>query len=295
MARYGRTTAQALLITLVLTLPILVAVVQVARADQSLVRNETIELNVGDSLVVHSSRLAIQQVFLEGNLSAATIEKPSQYPADDLQVNASAPGTYQLRVLFNQAADYNVNLYVKQAGTSVVDNSTNYYVSGGSFELDVSAYFNPNTSQTVPPVSSLSPWDSFANWMGNFSQAFPSWVKALYLLLGLQFLTIGGLWIRRETARKETAMQRLDAGDKAYLWLDVTYKFLLASFVTILAIMGGELVLLFVLRFMFLVSLNLLSLWDLFVIGFALGAVIIAYVFRFVLEKAFDMKPLEDE
>jgi hypothetical protein len=87
----------------------------------------------------------------------------------------------------------------------------------------------------------------------------------------------------------------LDSGDKAYLWLDIIYKFLLASFVAIVAIMGGELILLFVLRFMFLVSLDLLSLWDLFVVGFAAGAIIIVYLIRFTLEKAFDLKPVESE
>jgi hypothetical protein len=59
--------------------------------------------------------------------------------------------------------------------------------------------------------------------------------------------------------------------------------------------MGGELILLFVLRFMFLASFSLLSLWDLFVVGFAAGAVIIMYIIRFSLEKGFDLKPMGDE
>jgi hypothetical protein len=203
---------------------------------------------------------------------------------------------YQLRVLFDHPSDYSINLDVRQGGTNAVENSTSYYVSGGSFELDVTAYFVANAPDAAgAPLSSLSPWDNFANWMGSFGQAFPVWVKVLYLLLGFQFLAVGGLWIRRASGRKEAATQRLDAGNKAYLWVDVAYKFLLTSFVAIVAIMGGELILLFVLRFMFLVSLSLLSLWDLFVIGFALGAVMIVYMLRFILEKAFDLKPLEDE
>jgi hypothetical protein len=250
---------------------------------------------VGDSLVVHSSSLAIQKVFLEGNLSAASVDRASQYPTDDFQVSASAPGPYELQVIFNQTSDYNVNVYVRQNGTNIIDNSTSYYISGGSFELNVNAYFDPTPAGAAVQAPSTSAWDSLANWMGNFGQAFPLWVKALYFLFGVQFLTVGGLWIRRESARKEAATQPLDAGDKAYLWLDIAYKFLLASFVTIVAIMGGELILLFVLRFMFLVSINLLSLWDLFVVGFAAGAVIIVYLIRFILEKAFDLKPFEDE
>jgi hypothetical protein len=265
------------------------------RADQTPIRTETIQLNVGDSLVVQSNRLSIQQVFLEGNLSAATVEKPSLYPADYLQLNSSAPGTYQLQVIFSQASDYNVNLFVKQNATNTIDNSTSFYVSGGSFELDINAYFNPSPTQAVIQGPSTSAWDGFANWMGSFGQAFPLWIKALYLVLGAQFLLVGGLWIRRESAKKEAAGQPMDIGDKAYLWIDVVYKFLLASFVAIVAIMGGEVILLFVLRFMFLISINLLSLWDLFVVGFAAGAVIMLYMIRLTLGKAFDLKPLEDE
>ena len=291
----GKRIARALAILLVLAIPLLLAGVQLAYADQGLVRSESVQLNVGDSLVIHSNQLTIQQVFLEGNLSAASIAKPTRYPASNLEVNASAPGDYQLRVVFNQSTDYTVNLYVRQGGTDLIDNSTSYYVSGGSFELDVTAYFNPNAAQAIAQPSSVSPWDGFSSWTASFGQAFPAWVKVLYLLLGVQFLAVGGLWIRRESARKTAATQRLDSGDKVYLLVDVVYKFLLTSFVAIILIMGGELILLFILRVMFLISLNLLSLWDLFVVGFALGAVILVYMTRFVLEKAFDLKPLEDE
>jgi hypothetical protein len=46
---------------------------------------------------------------------------------------------------------------------------------------------------------------------------------------------------------------------------------------------------------MFLASLDLLSLWDLFVICFAAGVVVIAYLIRFTLEKVFDLRPMEDD
>jgi hypothetical protein len=285
----------ALYSLLVLILPLVVAGLQVTMADQPLVRTESIQLNVGDSLVIRSDHLTIQQVFVEGNLSAAQLTKPNQFPADNFAIQATSSGDYEVKAVFSQATDYNVNLFVEQGGTDAVQNSTSYYISGGTFELDVSAYFNPKPVNTVTLPPSISPWDSFVDWIGSFGQAFPLWVKALYFLLGVQFLAVGGLWIRRETVSREGTAQRLDRGDKAYLWLDIMYKFLLASFVAIVAIMGGELVLLFVLRFMFLISLNLLSLWDLFVVGFAAGAVIIAYLIRFTLEKAFDLKPVEIE
>jgi hypothetical protein len=168
-------------------------------------------------------------------------------------------------------------------------------VSGGSFELDVNLVFNQRPNAQSEMVSTASPGESFVGWLQKFGQAFPSWVKLVYLIFGVQFFTVGGLWIKRETAKKEVAAQHFDVGDKAFLWVDVTYKFLLASFLAIIAVMGGEIFFLFVLRFMFLVSFNLLSLWDLFVICFAAGAVIIAYLARFTLERAFDFKPIEDE
>jgi len=288
-------SSHSLLIILAIMLPLLLAGAHAVTADQASAHNEVVQLEVGDSLVLESDRPSIQQVFLEGNLSAATVDKPTRYPADYFQLNSSLPGTYQLQVIFNQSSNYNVNLFVRQNETNAIYNSTAFYVSGGSFELDINAYFVPNSAASELEVPSTSAWDGFTSWMGNFGQAFPTWVKALYLILGVQFLAVGGLWIRRESARKEAVTQPMDVGDKLYLWLDVTYKFLLATFVAIVAIMGGELILLFVLRFMFLVSINLLSLWDLFVICFAAGAVIITYFIRFTLGKAFDLKPIEDE
>lgn len=287
--------SRSVIIILIIVLSLVLAGAQIAKADQSPVHSTSIQLNVGDSLILQSNRLSIQQVFIQGNLSAASVDKASQYPTNYLQLNSSVPGAYQLQVIFNQATDYSINLFVKQNDTNTIGNSTAFYVSGGSFELDVNAYFNANTTPAVLQIPTTSAWDGFVSWMGSFGEAFPLWVKALYLLLGVQFLLVGGLWIKRESARKEAGTQAMDVWEKAYLWLDVAYKFLVASFVAIVAIMGGELILLFVLRFMFLVSINLLSLWDLFVVGFAAGAVIMTYLIRFTVGKAFDLKPVEDE
>lgn len=246
-------------------------------------------------MAVQSDRSSIQQVFAEGNFSAANLTKPTHYPGNDFEIQASNPGRYELRVIFDYPSDYQVNLLTKSSGASSSNNNTTYYLSGGAFELDVNATFSARPSEipsiVTPPIS---PWSSFVGWVGRFGQAFPSWVKVLYMVLGLQFFGVGGLWIRRETKRKEETAQKLDLGDRVFLWLDVAYKFLAVSFVAIIAIMGGELLLLFVLRFMFLASLDLLSLWDLFVVGFAAGAIVIVYVIRSTLEKAFDLKPVED-
>jgi len=279
----------------ILLVSIAFAALQTASADQILTRTVSVQLSTGDSLVVQSNRASIQQVFVQGNLTASNMTRPAHYPTDDYEIQAFDPGSFELRFIFDYPSEYQVNLLTRSSDSSSPGNSTTYYLSGGSFELDVSAVFNARPSTPPIAVPSLSPWDNFLQWIGKFGEAFPLWVKGLYLVLGIQFLGVGGLWITRESKRKETAGQRLDLGDKAYLWLDVVYKFLVVSFAAIIAIMGGELLLLFVLRFMFLASLDLLSLWDLFVVGFAAGAIIIVYLIRFSLEKIFDLKPMEDE
>ena len=268
---------------------------QTASADQVLTRTLSVQLSTGDSLVVQSDRASIQQVFVQGNFSATNMTRLVHYPAADYEIQAFNPGSFDLRFIFDYPTEYQINLLTRSSDSSSPGNNTTYYLSGGSFELDVSVVFNARPHPPAIAVPSLSPWDSLLQWIGKFGEAFPLWVKGLYLALGLQFFGVGGLWIARESKRKETAGQRLDLGDKAYLWLDVAYKFLVVSFVAIIAIMGGELLLLFVLRFMFLASVDFLSLWDLFVVGFAAGAIIMVYLIRFSLEKLFDLKPVEDE
>jgi len=261
---------------------------------QSITRSQDIQLYVGDSLVISSDQNSIQRVFLQGNLTSAIIIKPAQYPANQFELAAFNPGVYDLRVLFDLPADYSVNLYAQPANQTRRTNSTSYYLSSGPSQLDIKATFaaRPNTR---PVVASDSASASFGNWIGKFGEAFPLWVKLLYMLLGIQFFAVGGLWIRRETARRESCPQRLDFEERAYLWLDIAYRFLLTSLIALVLIMGGELLILFILRFMFLVSLDLLSLWDLFVVGFAAGAVVLVYLIRLGCERILDMKPMEDE
>jgi len=263
--------------------------------DQSpIIRSQDIQLFAGDTLVIGSDQNSIQRVILQGNLTAVSFTKPSTYPTNQWKLQSLSPGSYQLTVLFDLYTDYQVNVYDQRQGQITTTNST-YYFSSGPSELDIKATFIAHPANPSITASTESPWDSLVNWMGNFSEAFPLWVKVLYLLLGVQFFAVGGLWIRRETARREGGSQKLDAGNKAFLWLDVAYKFFLAALVAIVLIMGGELLVLFILRFMFLASLDLLSLWDIFVVGFAVGATILFYLIRFAGERALDLKPLEDE
>jgi hypothetical protein len=249
---------------------------------------------VGRSLIVRSDHNTIQKVFLAGNLTHMNVTEPQQYPSNTFTVAATAPASCEVQALFDSPVDYTVDLFIGGNGIGLTRNVTSYYLSSGAFELDINATFKPQPNETLSALPSDPPLQSFSKWVGKFSEAFPFWVKLLYLGLGIQFFAVGGLWIHRETSRKESTGQRVDRGDQAYMWVDVAYKFMLVSFAGIVAVMGGELLILFILRFMFLASLDLLSLWDLFVIGFALGVVIISYLIRFTLEKAFDMKPVED-
>jgi len=295
-------------------------------ADQQspITKAQHIQLSVGDWLLVTSNGNSIQHVFLQGNLTAAKYTQPAHYPTNEFTLTTSNQGTYDLKVFFDLQSGYVVNLYVQSnqstvtygtpnrlpaggqphsnptshslvSNQSATTNSTSYYISVGPFELDVEAEFLLRPSAAFAPLSSESPSTDFIGWVWIFGQAFPLWTKLLYLALGIQFFVVGGLWIRRESSRKKTSGQILDAGNKVFLWFDVAYKFLLTSFLAIIAIIGGELLLLFILRFMFLVSLDLFSLSDLFVVGFAAVILIMAYSIRFALEKGFDLKPLEEE
>jgi hypothetical protein len=293
MRHFSRVNSAWISFLVLIILPHLV--VTLVAAQQPITHSQDIQLGVGDSLLVTSNRTSIERIVVVGNLSYASIKKPVQYPADQFAISSETAATYVIELSFNYSSDYVINLSVNGMNGSLASNNTTYYVSGGSFNLDVKATFNLRTNVTTIAMPPVSPWQGFVNWFEKFGQAFPTWVKLIYLTFGVQFFAVGGLWIRRETARKETGAQRLDAGEKAFLWVDVAHKFLLFSFLAIVIIMGGEVLVLSVLRFMLLVSLNLLSLWDLFVVGFAAGVIIIAYLIRLTLEKAFDLKPMGEE
>ena len=302
--------------------------------QQSLITNaQEIQLYVGDYLIVTSNQNSIQRVFLQGNLTAANYTQLAQYPTNAFTLTSSKPGIYDLKILFDLQTSYLVKLYVLSnqsaltysssgfqlsggqpkpnpnpnpnpnhpnpnpyllaSNQSFATNSTSYYLSGGPSELDVSATFLPHSY--AAPASAESTSASLVKWIGSYDQAFPLWVKLVYLVLGVQFFAVGGLWIRRESSRKESTEQQLDPGNKLFLALDIGCKFLLASFLVIVVIMGGELLVLFILRFMFLISVDWLSLWDFFVVVFAAGILVIASLIRIVLDKGLDLKPLEEE
>jgi len=263
-------------------------------ADDSVVKNQNVPLYVGDTLSIRSDRDSIQTVFIAGNLSYVHIINPPRYPGDVFALSTVSPGQYDISATFRYDTDYTVHVYALLSDNTEKQLAA-YYLTSGVFTLNLAVTFTAKPVAQQSLTSSISPWGSFASWMSKFSEAFPFWVKILYFVFVSQFALVGGLWVRRESIRREGTPRSLDRGNKFFLWVDVIYKCFATSFVAIVAVMVGELFLLFVLRFMFLASLDLLSLWDLFVVGFAGGMAIIAYAIRFFLEKGLDFKPLEEE
>lgn len=280
----------------------LVVVICVALASGSVVvsaqtpgqtATEKVELYVGEQLQVVADKPSIQFVTLAGNLSTASYTQDAVFPTDAFEVAVSSPGQYELKVNFNGDEPYTVR--VVQAGNQQTSTQLlSYFISSGDFLLDLQVTFHPRPQG---PVGSQTIWEAFTSWLTRFGEAFPIWVKLLYLVLGLQFAFVGGMWIRFEGRRRQqdNVLSAFDRGNVTYLWTDVVYKFLVAAFVVLAVIMGGQYLLVLILRYMFLVPVELLSLWDLFVLGFGAGIALIAYALRTMLGRSFDLRPLEDE
>jgi hypothetical protein len=117
--------------------------------------------------------------------------------------------------------------------------------------------------------------------------------KLLYAVLGIQFVAVGYKWIgfENDARRDKSSMSRFDRGNLLYLSSEVLYKLLLTAFLVIAAAMSGQFILLLVLKFMFLAQVDMLNLWDLYVLGFTAGIAVIAYCFKLLLQKSFDLNP----
>lgn len=282
-----------------LGLCVLVAVVLVtglvtslAYAETSSVeRSESISLHTGEWLFVSSNRQSLQLVEIRGNLSATMFSSPPSYPTNRFNFTSNSEGSYSIRMTFSYISEYDVTISVRTSSGASQDKAS-YYVSSGQILLAID--LDVKSPDPVTATASLNAWDSFMGWTTRFGDAFPLWVKLVYLLLGVQFVAVGYKWIGFEKSAREGdfAASIFDRGNLLYLWSEVLCKLLLTAFFIIAAAMGGQLILVSLLRFMFLAQVSMLSLWDLFVLGFAAGITAIAYAFRLCLEKSFDLKPL---
>jgi len=272
-------------------LAIAVTAGQVHAQATSVERSETIDLHTGDWLLVVSNSQSLQSVEIRGNLSAAKLASASHYPANGFNLTSYVQGHYSTRLAFDYPSEYEVTLLAKESNVTTKEVAS-YYLSSGQLLLTIDLDFK--ATAPIALSSHVSTWDDFALWTGRFGDAFPLWVKLLYVLLGIQFVAVGYKWIRFENdaRRDNSSLSRFDGGNLLYLWSDVLYKFLITAFLAIAAVMSGQFVLLLLLKFMFLAQVDMLSLWDLFVLGFTAGIAAIAYAFRLSLEKSFDLKPL---
>jgi hypothetical protein len=254
-------------------------------------RSESVDLHTGDWLSISSDRESLQSVEIIGNLSAASFPSALRYPTNSFNLTSYAQGQYSLRLTFDFPSEYNVFILVHNS-SALRKEVNSYYFSSGGLLLTVDLDFK--APDPISLGSNATGWDCFANWTTRFGDAFPLWVKLLYAVLAIQFIAVGYRWIRfeNESRQDKSSMSRFDRGNLLYLWSEVFYKLLLTAFLAIAATMSGQFILLSVLKFMFLAQVNMLSLWDLFVLGFAAGIAVIAYGFKLCLEKSFDLKPL---
>jgi len=254
-------------------------------------RSESIDLETSNWLLISSNRESLKSVDIRGNVSAARLASPVRYPASSFNLTSGFQGQYSIKLTFDYPSEYEVNLLVDE-GNGLRKQVASYYFSSGQLLLTISLDFK--TPDLIHSGTNTSVWNDFASWTARFGDAFPFWVKLLYAMLAVQFVAVGYRWIRFENERRgeNSAPSRFDRGNLFYLWSEILYKFFLTAFIVIAAMMSGQFVLLMALKFMFLAQVNMLSLWDLFVLGFAAGIAAIAYVFRFCLEKSFDLKPL---
>ena len=224
-------------------------------------------------------------------MSASKLSSPQRYPANSFNFTSDAQSHYFIRLSFSYPSEYNVAI-LACASNGAKQEKASYYLSSGELLLALDLDFK--ALDPLTPVASSNVWDSFSSWTTRFGDAFPLWVKLLYVLLGVQFLSVGYKWISFESSAREedSTVSRFDGGNLLYLWSEILFKFLLTALLIIAAVMGGQFILLSVLNFMFLAPVNMLNLWDLFVLGFAAGVTVIAYAFRLCLEKSFDLKPL---
>lgn len=254
---------------------------------------QKVDLYVGEVLQVYADKRSIQVVTLIGNLSTASYPQDAVFPTGTFELGASSPSKYGLKVTFSGDEPYTVRL-VRAGNQRPSTELLSYFISSGDFLLEVEVTFQPKPQGSA---GSQTLWEAFTSWLTRFGEAFPIWVKLLYLVLGVQFAFVGGMWIRFEGRRRQqdNVISAFDGGNVAYLWTDVVYRFLMAAFVVLAVIMGGQYLLVLILRYMFLAPVELLSLWDLFVLGFGAGIVLIAYALRTMLGRSFDLRPLEDE
>jgi hypothetical protein len=192
---------------------------------------------------------------------------------------------------------YAIFIQVFEYATGQVTNYPSYFVSQGNFTVVLQLNVEKQAPVGAAKIELGNLLRGSVSWATEFGNSFPTWVKVLYVILGVQFLLVGHEWMSYENCRRRSgsSLPVFDRGNKLYLWTNILCKFQMTVFTITAILMVGQVFLVYLLRYMFLIALNLVSLWDLFVLGFMAGMTAIAYVTRTILERYFDLKPIDEE
>ena len=287
--------AQLVIVSLVLML--FTSLILLNTANAAINAEPKITLQVDDKLRVSSDKPSIQRLKISGNLTAANYTSPTENGVRIFDFSSTQPNQYVIELVFFYTEGYSIFIQVFEYATGRVTNYPSYFVSQGNFTvvLQLNIEKQPPVGATRIEMGSLL--RGVISWATEFGNSFPTWVKILYVILGIQFLLVGHTWMSYENYRRksESSLPVFDRGNKLYLWTNILCKFQLIVFIVTAILMVGQVFLVYLLRYMFLITLNLVSLWDLFVLGFMAGMTVIAYVSRMILERYFDLKPIEEE
>ena len=243
----------------------------------------------GETLTVSCTSLAIESVYVHGNLSQIELDFPKTYPTSEISFKAMNLGNLDLTITFQHSGDYRISVSILDTLGSLRD-VDNYYLSNGSFTVKIMVSIAASPAKAAQ-LQRFSPQD-FSNWMARFGEAFPLWTKLLYLFLGFQFLFVGYERITfDDKIRQERKLRPLDRGNKIYISVDVLCRFLLTCLAITAALMVGQVILLTILRYFLLVTIELPSIWNLFVLAFGAAVTILVYLLRTVLRHKFEFEP----
>jgi hypothetical protein len=252
-----------------------------------------IAMRKGETLTVSCTSLAIESVYVHGNLSQIELDFPKTYPTSEISFKAMNLGNLDLTITFQHSGDYRISVSILDTlgGLRDVDN---YYLSNGSFTVKIMVSIAASIVASPAKVAQLQRFShqDFSNWMARFGEAFPLWTKLLYMFLGFQFLFVGYERITfDDKIRQERRLRPLDRGNKIYISVDVLCRFLLTCLAITAALMVGQVILLMILRYFLLVTIELPSIWNLFVLAFGAAVTILVYLLRTVLRHKFEFAP----
>jgi len=285
LTRYGLGVVALLLLILGFMLP-------AGHADAT-ISQQTVKLYDGGRLRVDSTQNSIRKIVVQGNITSARISN-NTIPAKSFSLSSNTTQLYTVYLWLSLPGSYVATISLDDPSGKNSSALPSFYLSGGDLNLTIFASFEP--APTGQPGGSIG-WNSFSEWMTQFSGAFPWWVKILYLALGLQFGLIGYRWIRFEDERRriEKHLPPLDRGNKAYLWTDILFRALLTGFVLCIVVMIGEAIIVLVAQNLFFVTLSFVSLLDFFSLFFVAIIALLIYIGREAMDRFLDLKPLMED